>query len=88
MFRLIILILKGLTFINMYLDFGYSVQVDDDDEFYNGPDNSDYDTDDSNGIFHYTYMIISRVGNLNHLLVNGSMVVVFYPKPVAKRGIG
>ncbi|PWA60690.1 RNA-directed DNA methylation 4 [Artemisia annua] len=24
------------------------VQVDDDDEFYNGPDNSDYDTDDSN----------------------------------------
>ncbi|GJW38263.1 RNA-directed DNA methylation 4 [Tanacetum coccineum] len=25
-----------------------SVQVDDDDDFYNGPDNSDYDTDDSN----------------------------------------
>nr|GEV02321.1 RNA-directed DNA methylation 4 [Tanacetum cinerariifolium] len=24
------------------------VQVDDDDDFYNGPDNSDYDTDDSN----------------------------------------
>ncbi|PWA76829.1 RNA-directed DNA methylation 4 [Artemisia annua] len=24
------------------------VQVDDDDNFYNGPDNSDYDTDDSN----------------------------------------
>lgn len=29
--------------------YWFRVQVDDDDDYYDGPDNSDYETDDSNG---------------------------------------